>query len=285
MNAQTHPYFGATIAYATKHGKEKLIAAALHDALNAQVQVANVDTDTLGTFSGEIERTLSPLEAAVTKARMGMDALGLDYGIASEGSIGPDPLVHFLLSDIETMVFLDRTREITIVETHRSFDITAATLAADPTTPLDDFLREADFPRHHLIVRENTKGKITHVVKGIDSLARLTRAIEEISALSPDGKVIIESDLRAHASPSRQKNITTLSEKLLARILSLCSSCGAPGWGKLSYEKGLTCLECGTDVPNAIHREILSCVACERAERGKIIATEVDPAHCPQCNP
>jgi hypothetical protein len=40
----------------------------------------------LGTFSGEIERELTPLETLQKKIRMGMEELGLPLGIASEGS-------------------------------------------------------------------------------------------------------------------------------------------------------------------------------------------------------
>jgi hypothetical protein len=63
------------------HGK----AAALQPRcprLQARLVAAEgIDTDALGTFSGEIPRRLSPLDTAVAKARLAMAATGLPPGL------------------------------------------------------------------------------------------------------------------------------------------------------------------------------------------------------------
>ena len=47
---------------ATKHGKEKVIAPIIEKALSVSCHTANnFDTDLLGTFTGEVERTQDPL--------------------------------------------------------------------------------------------------------------------------------------------------------------------------------------------------------------------------------
>ena len=47
---------------ATKHNKERVIAPLLEEALGVTCVVNDTfDTDTLGTFTGEVERTLDPL--------------------------------------------------------------------------------------------------------------------------------------------------------------------------------------------------------------------------------
>ncbi|MFU0507935.1 hypothetical protein [Pseudaminobacter sp. NGMCC 1.201702] len=61
--------------------------AVLFDRLGLIVGTAPaLDTDVLGTFTGEIPRAGSTREAAIAKARLGMAATGLPRGIVSERS-------------------------------------------------------------------------------------------------------------------------------------------------------------------------------------------------------
>jgi hypothetical protein len=75
-----HPYRGVSAALATKHEKEKIVAP-LFSSLGISLQVPQIDTDVLGTFSGEIERVGTPKEVVLKKARMGIEASGLSYGM------------------------------------------------------------------------------------------------------------------------------------------------------------------------------------------------------------
>ena len=50
---------------ATKHDKGQLIAPCFDEILAMRVEEVLVDTDLLGTFSGEIERVGTPLETAI----------------------------------------------------------------------------------------------------------------------------------------------------------------------------------------------------------------------------
>lgn len=81
------------VALATTHGKLEQIAPAFERLPDWRIVVADIDTDQFGTFSGEIERVLSPRETAIAKARAGMAAAGTAFGLASEGSIRPHPTV------------------------------------------------------------------------------------------------------------------------------------------------------------------------------------------------
>ena len=244
----------------------------------------NLDTDKLGTFSGEIERVAPPRETAIQKARLGMKETGLLLGIASEGSVGPDPVVPFIHSNIEHLVLVDDEKGIVVSEAHRSFEITAATITAAPGQDLTSFLQKADFPNQALIVRPNTQIK-SNCIKGIADYERLMDAIEINSQLSPDGFVVIESDLRAMHSPSRQRNIEEVAKLLAKRIGLLCPNCQIPGWGPVGFEKGLICSECGLENPDAIRREKLGCVQCDHIELGSVISSTLSPAQCNFCNP
>ncbi|MFM7776345.1 MAG: hypothetical protein ACKO7S_04680, partial [Actinomycetota bacterium] len=110
----SHPYKGIEAIITTQHRKEELVAPALAP-LGIKVIHHKFDTDSLGTFSGEIPRALSQRETALKKARIGMAAQGAKFGIASEGSIGADPLVPFINSAIEALAWIDDLHGIEIV--------------------------------------------------------------------------------------------------------------------------------------------------------------------------
>ena len=279
-----HPYAGQPIVLTSKHKKLHLIAPPFTEQLGCTVQELNLDTDQLGTFTGEIERTAPPRETAIAKARLGMRATGLQLGIASEGSIGADPLIPFMQSDIEHLVLVDDARNIIISESHRSFDIIAEITTVAPGDDLTQFLIDADFPNHALIVRPHSS-TTRDAIKGITDHAQLRDAITSRAALSPDGMVVIESDLRAMHSPSRQQNIAEVARQLAARVAQLCPACHLPGWGRVGYERGLNCDACGREQPNALRQERLGCVDCDHTELGTVLATTLDPANCGGCNP
>lgn len=281
MNALTNQYEGKLAVITTKHEKGRLVQPAFSALLNMAIQEIDFDTDTLGTFSGEVERVGTQLETAIKKARLGMSLSGNPYGIASEGSVGPDPHFIFISANIETMVFIDDTLGIEVIESYKSNDIVAAITSTEKDN-LTDFLLRADFPNHALIVKAN-KGQ--GVVKGIRDLNLLHTAIKEVKERSLDGEAIIESDFRAMSSPSRQKNISTLALKLANRLTQSCPDCSLPGWGLKTYSRGVECSGCGEISPNAVRQELLGCVKCEYTALGTVINSTLDPSQCMACNP
>ena len=266
---------------ATKHDKGRLVAPHFDEILSMRVEEVLVDTDLLGTFSGEIERVGTPLETAIKKARLGIENTGNPFGVASEGSVGPDPFIPFINANIETMVFVDEELQIYIHETFKSNEITAFTTTT-LKNDLGSFLQKADFPNHALIVKPH-KGIGAH--KGIRDLRSLEKAITDARDQSSDGEATIESDLRAMCSPSRQKNISTTALKLVQRLSRTCPECQIPGWGLKSYIRGVECSECGEFSEEAIKQEIMGCVKCDYTLNGAVINLTLDPARCMSCNP
>lgn len=279
-----HPYSGLTIVLTTKHDKFDLIAPILKSELGLNVVLHEADTDILGTFSGEVERALPPSQTAIQKAKIGINALGHSLGIASEGSIGPDPQLPFSQSNIEYLALVDTDLGIEIVERYRSLDIVAGHIVADPDTDLEPFLQSADFPNHKLIASPNS-ARFKNSIKGISNRTELQDAIVQLANDSGDGKVLIQSDFRAHCSPSRQKNIVQATIVLANRIKALCPECKAPGWGLVGYQRGLDCSSCGETVPNAISANIAGCAKCSLEQIGEPLAKQADPASCNGCNP
>ena len=282
-----HPYRGRRAALATKHDKLSLVgpALALHTGLEV-VHVA-VDTDVLGTFTGEVPRVGSPWETAVAKARLAMAHSGLSIGIASEGTFGPLEGAPFVQADRELVVLVDDEFGIEVGEVEVGIGL--PTLTVDVSVGADGLsldlipLERAGFPEHGLIVRP--VGSLALVVKGIHSLPELERAIARCAEEGCTATVRVESDLRANHHPSRREVIARAAERLALRLASCCPSCGAPGWGVGRRDAGAPCAECG--MPTRVVRcEHWVCAACDHEEqRLTIESAGADPAHCPRCNP
>jgi hypothetical protein len=275
-------YYGKSATLPTLHGKESVISPIFQSALGLSVQVSKIDTDQFGTFSGEIPRTLSQLDAAVAKARAAISLTGMPLAIASEGTIGPNPLIPIASSDLETLVFIDSERDLIIHESFRSSEIVTARIAMEPGEDLDKFLAKADFPNHGLIVRSESPAPV-QALKGIQDFGKLVQAIQNLARES--GSVIVESDLRANFSPSRMKNIAECARLLTARIASTCPKCSTAGWGTVAPIFGLPCGDCGELVESAVAADQLGCVQCEHRQIVPRLTEVAEARFCSACNP
>lgn len=280
-----HPYDGQRAVLSTKHDKLPLIGPPLHRAVGLVVEAVAVDTDTLGTFTGDVARPGSPLDTAIAKARLGMSAAGLGLGVASEGSIGPDPTVPLVTADRELVVLVDDEAGIVVWETHTSWDIVTGSTAVAGQADLEPFLTQVGFPAQQLVVRPNAGGA-QPISKGIATVGALREAVLDCASVAVDGLARVETDLRAHACPSRRVVIAAAAERLASRLAARCPSCGAPGWGRVDAVFGVPCTRCGTEVAD-LGAEIDGCVACEHRTIRPVVAPEngADPLRCPVCNP
>ena len=276
------PYGGRSAALATRHAKDAAIAPTFRDVLGLKIIVVDIDTDAFGTFTGHIPRTDSPLNTAIAKARAGMLASGHAIGLASEGTIGPDPLMPFATADIETIAFVDEERGIIISETIRSTDIVAVRETVTGDTDLTAVLARADFPNHGLMVRP-TNPHAGPIVTGITDRTELETAIREFT--STHGTAVVESDLRACFSPSRMRTIRECATRLALRLATPCPECASPGWGRIEPARGLPCSTCGTFVETAIRADVFGCQACSASLEVPRPDQTVEPRWCPSCNP
>ncbi|MER6630847.1 DUF6671 family protein [Streptomyces sp. NPDC000987] len=284
-----HPYSGAEAAMATRHGKHQVVGPALAAGVGLRLVLAeDVDTDRLGTFTGEIPRPGTPVETAFRKARLALEATGLNCAVASEGSFGPHPLAPLLPCGQELLVFLDAERGLHVVER----GITPTNFAHHISTGLDAptraFCDRVGFGSHALIVRPHTpvENQSPPLHKGIQEAAALAEAIAECAEASACGRARLETDMRAHLNPTRMQQIGILADGLAARLATLCPACAAPGYGVIDREGGLPCGLCGT--PTEWHRALVH--GCARCPHRTVLPrddglTRADPAHCPSCNP
>lgn len=277
-------YRGQRVALLTQHGKEAVLAPVLEPVLGCTIErVEGFDTDQLGTFTREIPRAGTQIEAARKKARIGMELAGLPLGLASEGAFGPDPMLGMLPWNVEVLVFIDAERELEVVGLAQGKSNHAHRLVADWPAAAE-FARQAGFPSHHLVIRPESDSDL-RLRKGLADWAELESAFGWAQALASKGQVLIETDLRAHTNPTRQGLIRQAAEDLLAKLFSLCPACGAPGFWVVDRVTGLPCAACGapTREPRA---DILGCVKFDhRLTRPRSDCTEADPGRCDYCNP
>ncbi len=270
---------GREIRIATMHGKEKVIGPALQEAFKMKYSVAAFDTDLLGTFSGEVERVLTPLEAAREKCRLALETDDAELAIASEGSFGTHPTLYFMPSDEEILLLVDRKNDLEIAVKHTSLQTNYGYFSTESEEPLADFLKRVKFPSHALIVKT-----ADFIAKGIQAREHLDRSINE--CLSLHGKYQLMTDMRAMYNPSRMTVIKEATDKLIQKMLSLCPACSRPGFGITDALKGLLCSTCSMPT-RSVKTVIYSCKGCHYTENadfpeGKM---EEDPMFCDFCNP
>ena len=287
MTHAAHPYDGVAIAIATLHGKAGALAPAFADMGARLHHATGVDTDALGTFTSEVPRAQSPIDTAIAKARLGMQATGLPVGIATEGSFGPDPVLGFLPLHRELIVLVDDRHGSVVVESLATHDTNFDGRGFGPgEAPGPDDLARWRFPSHALIVRAEPLAPEVPIHKGIQDADALHRALQATLRASPSGHARIETDMRAHLNPTRMAHIAALGDRLLQRLACRCTSCGTPGSGLVDRRLGLPCAGCG--LPTSLARvEVHGCPACgmlaERPRSDGLVAA--DPGHCDHCNP
>lgn len=283
-----HPYDKRTVVLASKHQKERVLGPPLRDAVGLQMRVPNgLDTDLLGTFSGEVARRGTPREVALQKARMGMDATKITLGLASEGSFGPHPQLLVVPADYELLAFVDAKERIEVVEQIVSLNTNYAYTVAKSAEDLTRFCDRAGFPSHGLIVRPNSGlQRGGPLFKGITQFDALSDALKHCVGYSDDGLAHVETDMRAHMNPTRQKVLRELAVKLGSRLSTFCPECQTPGWGVVDVVRGLPCEWCGGPT-ELVRLEIGGCPRCPHREnhpRSDGLQT-AKPGNCPSCNP
>ena len=279
----TSDYRDLQVALLTQHGKEKVIAPLLAELLGCRVEnVEGFDTDLLGTFTRDIAREGSQLDAARKKARIGMELSGLSIGLASEGSFGTDPFTGMLPWNRELLIWIDDRLGIEVVansagKTNFSHGLVESWQEAE------DFARSAGFPEHHLVVRPEDENH-PELRKGLADWPSLEDAVTWALNLAPNRRAFVETDMRAFANPTRLENIRLSAEDLVRRLTSLCPACGAPGFALAGQVRGLPCEDCGAPT-NEVKADSHRCVRCEHQMLVERAQEYASARYCDYCNP
>ncbi|MBW4644683.1 MAG: hypothetical protein KME23_17110 [Goleter apudmare HA4340-LM2] len=273
---------------ATMHQKEKVIAPILEQELGIKVIVPqDFNTDIFGTFTREVKRPGTQIAAAKLKAEKALDVTGETLAIASEGSFTPHPILPYIYSNREIVILVDRENELEIIGEEFSTETNFNHQVVENIGEASEFAELVGFPEHGLIASFQPSTTDSHkIIKGITTKAKLIEIVTLALNNSSDGKVHLETDMRALYNPTRMKNITKATLDLLKKINSRCPNCLAPGFAITQRIKGLPCAICYTP-SNLIHTVIYQCQKCSfYHEKTFPDGVELaDPAQCIYCNP
>jgi len=275
-------FHNKSLYIATKHGKEEVISPVFESYFNMKCFTPeNFDSDVLGTFTGEIERNIPPVDAAREKCRMVAQTCNADLIIASEGSFGPHPLIGFVPVDEEILLLTDLRNNLEIKVVQRSTKTNFASQEVSTIKELFDFAEKAGFPSHGLILKSKNKGKDKYV-KGIVDNITLINCFHALK--KRNNTITVETDMRAMYNPTRMQVIQQAAEKLAQRIKSCCPKCSTPGFGIEQSIAGLKCSQCSLPTKST-SAYIYRCLKCDYEKKVKTDSRSEDPTYCDFCNP
>lgn len=278
-----YSFSGRKVAIATMHKKERVIAPIISMELGLDPFVPEIDTDALGTFSGEIERTDSPIEAARKKCHLAMELTGCDLAISSEGSFGAHPHIFFARANDELVVLIDRKNNLEIMGRELSTDTNHDGTEAYSIQDTLDFALKIGFPEHGIILKD-TQEEPKQIFKNIDSKEELTAFLE--NWFLEHQSIWIETDLRAMKNPTRMKVIEKATLNLTEKVKTTCPMCDCPGFSVIEAIPGLKCSLCLSPTQSTYAHKY-KCQKCnyESIKEYPNNKKEEDPMYCDRCNP
>ncbi|BAZ37328.1 hypothetical protein NIES4101_32490 [Calothrix sp. NIES-4101] len=273
---------------ATMHKKEQVIAPIFKEELGMEVIIpADFNTDIFGTFSREIQRVGTQIEAARCKAEKALEITGGKIAIASEGSFIPHPHLPYISSNQEIVILIDKEQDLEIIGEEFSIETNHNHQVVQNLEEAFIFAKKVGFPEHGLIIMFNENPQDTHeVFKGINTEEKLIEAVDFTLKNSPTGKAHIETDMRAMYNPTRMKNIEKATRNLITKIKSSCPRCATPGFQIMGRIPGLPCAMCNS--PTLLTKAVIyQCQRCGfKQEKSFPDGIEfADPGQCMYCNP
>ena len=275
---------GRRLLIATKHHKEQVIAPIFEKELAVQCFTSDeFDTDSLGTFSGEIERKNGALKTLRNKCIFSLEKNDCELVVASEGSFGAHPTIFLAQANEDLMMFVDTKNDLEIVVREISTETNFNAANIKNEAELMEFADKVKFPSHGLILKPS-ENDFSKIIKGITNKVTLKNGFKKM--MNQFGTAYVETDMRALFNPTRMKLIEKAAVKLVKAIQSKCPVCETPGFVTSESKPGLPCDLCHFPT-RSILSHISKCKKCnytlEQLYPNKKI-TE-DPMYCDFCNP
>lgn len=278
---------GQTALLATIHQKELAIAPVLKDKLGLLViPVSDLNTDTFGTFSGEVARTGSQYQSALAKIEAAEKLNPQQHlFLASEGSFYPHPDAPFITLNSELILFIDRKNKLEIQAWNHTVNTNYRSISIGAYNKLKEFAEQLGFPNQGIILKLMQDDVLLRAIKDIATWPDLLFAYNSLTH-NTSATVVAEADMRAHKNPTRMESIKLCADKLASLLLSTCPSCQTPGFTIVDTKPGLPCSCCGFPTRSAMY-SVCTCSTCgysitKKYPNGK--QTE-DPVYCDNCNP
>lgn len=280
----TDLFKGRVLAIATMHGKEAVIGPIMEKSLQVNCRlVPGINTDILGTFSGEIERKQAPIDTLRLKCELAFDLTEADLVIANEGSFGQHPHLFFAKANEELVMLKDRQNQLEIVANHLTTDTNFDGREITSESEALEFAKIVLFPSHGLVLKEKQHAN-TCIEKGIMHQEQLIAIVRKYLPII--GKLWIETDMRALYNPTRMLAIQQATQNLVRKLESECPSCHYPGFWISRVKNGLPCSQCGS-ATRSTFSHIYECANCQYVKEVEFPHSRYfeDPMYCDFCNP
>lgn len=269
--------YPSTLLLSSKHHKDQLLAPLFAEFGHNLIENKGFDTDQFGTFCGTTPRKEGPKVCLKEKCVAGLAFAGKKQGLASEGSFGPHPSFPLLSLNEEWLLYLDLENDIEIYGQSTTMETCFAQLTFKQKAQLEIFLSTCNFGSQGLVFKDLQNEKI--IVKGIQEQDHLADLIKTYPYWQ------IETDLRAHMNPTRQKNIASAAQDLLQRMYRFCPKCAAPDFSISKRYGHLPCDMCSRPT-NSYLFTVHQCKNCSYQEEEIRQDRQVeDPQFCNYCNP
>ncbi|MEG3838944.1 DUF6671 family protein [Microcoleus sp. herbarium14] len=283
-----HLLLNRVAVLATMHQKERVMAPILERELGVKILVpTDFDTDKFGTFTREIKRLGSQIEAVRLKAAKALEITGETLAFASEGTFGPHPAMPYLPANREIVILLDLVNNLELIGEHLSVETNYSHQLVSSVEEAKVFANKVGFPAHALVVIAGDAATGNgEIVKGIVTEKQLFDAVRAGINKSVSGKVHVETDMRAMYNPSRMKNIENATLDLVKKFYHFCPECGWPGFEVAERKIGLPCGLCYFPT-QLVRSAIYQCQNCSYTKEELFPnGTETaDPSQCQYCNP
>ena len=275
---------GRKLLIATKHKKETVIAPIFQKEFGVHCFTSDIfDTDTLGTFSGEITRKDDAMTTLRNKCILASKTTNCDLIVASEGSFGPHTTIFFANADEELIMLKDFKNDFEIIVREISLETNFNGQSIANLEELLEFATKVYFPSHALILKSSEKNG-SKIFKDITSKKQL---IDCFKKLKNDFEILyVETDMRALHNPTRMKVIEKATRTLINKIKSLCPNCSQPGFDIVSSRPGLPCEYCSLPTRSTLSH-VYQCKKCQFQEE-KMFPRSIqleDATYCDNCNP
>jgi hypothetical protein len=266
---------------ATMHGKERVLGPVLGELGMDWALAEGLDTDAFGTFTGDVARSGSQLDAARSKAEAALKLTPrARYALSSEGSFGPHPHIPLVSGGIELVYLLDRVTDLAVKGWHVTAETNYARETVQTLGAAETFAQRVGFPTHGLVIG-TAEASDRVLAKGVVD-AMMFESLT-VAALDRSGAVTLASDMRAHVNPTRMLSIGCAARDMGAAWSAKCPACSAPGFVVKARQRGLPCRDCGGPT-NEVSAAIRICDACGHKEVTGI-SGHGDPQRCLECNP
>ena len=274
----------------SKHKKADHIAGILNDAFGWQVNANETfNTDMLGTFSGESERTLTALECAIYKAEKALTLCNDDIGLGSEGSFNPDAYGVMTVNQ-ELLACMHRKHGLLAVgKAIRPVHVKTWTLQRDDIGALNEII-EALPQNQALLMRlidpseRNISVQYGNIYKGLLSREQIHAAFAALSETDAALQLEVCYDLRAMHCPERQVTLGLAANNLVERLQSVCPQCNAFDFYAEVRVPGLLCETC--QLPTSMTKAFkATCNHCDFKSLKPVEQRFAETVNCPFCNP